>query len=165
MPEIVLSKNVPPLQRFWCRVEKTDDCWNWTGFLTKCGYGRFRGNDGRKILAHRFSWEFHRGPIPAGLLVLHQCDNRKCVNPDHLFIGDDAANCHDRNLKWRLAHKLTERQIHQIRFLSNFFNYSELSRMYCVHKDTVRLTAIGKIWKFVRDEAETFSTPSQIENP
>src|SRR5690242_13637610 len=121
MSEKRLTSRTPALQRFWSRVTKTDTCWLWTGFITKDGYGRFRGNDGRKTLAHRYSWELHVGPIPDGrVLVLHTCDNPPCVNPSHLFLGDDAANCFDRDTKWRLDHKLTEFEIHQIRHFSKF---------------------------------------------
>lgn len=68
--------------RFWERVEKTDDCWLWSGKLTKDGYGAMfaRGEHG----AHRVAWLLVRGPIPNGMTLDHLCRNRACVNPDHL---------------------------------------------------------------------------------
>jgi len=65
-------------------------CYEWTGYLSN-GYGSLN----RKA-AHRFSWELYNGPIPEGMQVLHKCDNRKCVCPNHLYLGDDSDNGIDR---------------------------------------------------------------------
>jgi hypothetical protein len=78
---------VPPAERFWSRVEKTDTCWLWRGTRHPGGYGRLSQKiDGvwRNIYAHRFSYELLVGPIPDGLQVDHLCRNRACVNPAHL---------------------------------------------------------------------------------
>lgn len=69
--------------RFWAKVDKSGDCWEWTAFLTPDGYGRF-GLDGAIVAAHRTAYELVVGPIPDGLQIDHLCRNRKCVNPDHL---------------------------------------------------------------------------------
>lgn len=73
----------PIEERFWARVAKTSTCWLWTGALSKSGYGVLHFG-GRKISAHRHSWQMHRGPMPEGLVTDHLCRVRHCVNPDHL---------------------------------------------------------------------------------
>lgn len=93
--------------RFWSKVLKTDTCWLWTG--ATCGgkwpYGKFgpggRGKSPQQ--AHRVSWKFANGEIPEGLWVLHKCDNPRCVNPDHLFLGLPLDNSQDMVRKGRSA--------------------------------------------------------------
>ncbi len=76
-------------------------CFNWTGKLHKQGYGVIWA--GKHILAHRFSWAIHNGEIPAGLNVLHKCDNPPCCNPNHLFLGTQSDNVRDMLKKGRCA--------------------------------------------------------------
>lgn len=90
-------------ERFWEKVQKADGdaCWEWTACLfTDSGYGCFSYE--RKLQgAHRVSWQLANGPIPDGLWVLHECDNRKCVRPDHLFLGTPTDNARDMVQKGR----------------------------------------------------------------
>jgi len=85
--------------RFWNKVKKSDGCWEWMG-ATSRGYGVF----GKNYLTHRLSYTLAYGEIPDGLLVCHHCDNRRCVRPDHLFIGTHHDNTQDMVRKGRARH-------------------------------------------------------------
>jgi hypothetical protein len=97
-------KQLSPYRRLFNRVKIDENgCWNYTGFKDKFGYGRLRGLDGHKILAHRLSYEENYGPIPEDMMVLHSCDNPACVNPEHLRLGTQTDNMQDmtgRKRQW-----------------------------------------------------------------
>src|SRR5229473_531412 len=97
-------KPIPLVERFWSKVRKSDGCWEWIAGKHRFGYGIIRdgGRGSRMRTAHRISWEFHNGSIPAGLWVLHRCDNPQCINPDHLFLGTQFDNMTDAARKGRI---------------------------------------------------------------
>lgn len=81
------------MKRFWDKVNKTETCWNWTASSRGVGYGAFK-YEGLVYDSHRFVWFLTYGSFPK-LLVLHKCDNRRCVNPEHLYEGTFKQNVRD----------------------------------------------------------------------
>ena len=120
-----MGKIIPLQERFERHVDRSGDCWLWTGSMNQAGYGQMRvGRRGRIFSVHRLSYEWKNGPIPDGLCVCHKCDNPSCVNPDHLFLGTYRDNTQDmirkgRHSKSRAPHtrvrKLTDDQVRAIR--------------------------------------------------
>lgn len=88
---------LPPEQRFWRSVQKTETCWLWTGSIGSSGYGQL-AVDGATLYAHRYAWTLaNQQPIPDGMHVDHKCFVRACVNPDHLQAVTHTENAQNHN--------------------------------------------------------------------
>ncbi len=128
----------------------TGGCMIWTAATTSDGYGYIRAW-GRMERAHRISWVMHKGPIPAGLQVLHRCDNPLCVNPGHLFLGTHAENMRDMAKKGRAASgdvngntKLTDIEVAEIRTMAGKMLQREIAALYGVNKNHVGVLIRGE---------------------
>jgi len=134
-------------------IDKTESCWNWIGRLNKFGYG-LTGVRGGSTLAHRTVWEMLVGPIPQGMCILHSCDNRKCVKPDHLRVGTQAENMADASKRKRFPcrrgeanerAKLNTSQVCEIRAETNMTNVA-LGKKYGVSDVQIGNIKRGKCW-------------------
>lgn len=128
-------------------------CWVWLGELDSGGYGTIKMG-GRMVKTHRASWIVSRGTIPGKLHVLHSCDVRCCINPDHLFLGTHTENMRDMVNKGRNADnrgirnghaKLTEAQVLEIRTLQG--SHAEIARRYGVGKSIISYIRRGEAWR------------------
>lgn len=121
-------------------------CWNWRGALNTSGYA-WMSFQGRSIAASRVAWLLVNGEIPDGLFVLHKCDNRMCINPEHLFLGTNADNMADMVAKGRSPKgraKLTPESVLIIR--SSDLPMDQLADMYGVTKNTVYYVKTKRTW-------------------
>lgn len=149
--------------RFWSKVNKNSEqgCWEWTGHCLQSGYGWFAVTTKLSRGAHRVS-AFMSGlleSLDSKLHVLHKCDNPKCVNPKHLFIGTNADNVADRVNKGRSGWevkagesngmaKLVKSQVLFIRglYASGVFSQSQLGRAFGVGQPTIHKIVHGQRW-------------------
>lgn len=136
--------------RFWEKVadRPEDDCWVWGGHFDGKGYGQLRigsrtNGTRRGARAHRLSWEVNCGPVPDGQQVLHKCDNRKCVNPKHLFLGTHLDNMVDMARKGRNIQKLSVEQVIEIREQKGLRG-REVAKMFGVSEGMVSMIRSGK---------------------
>lgn len=158
------TSNLSVEDRFWEKVDvrSKDECWNWLGIITPKGYGHFRVTSKGMTRSHRFSYEIAFGKIPDGFLVLHKCDNRKCVNPSHLFLGTNDDNMKDMARKGRgrtlirlgedsPVHKLTLKDVMEIRELysTGQYTYLQLSDRFNITYQHVGSVVTRKTWKHV----------------
>jgi hypothetical protein len=147
------------VDRFWRYVIKgaPETCWEWVGRIHEGGYGHFTANKGKQWQAHRFSWVLVNGEIPSGMFICHKCDNRKCVNPEHLFLGTHNDNMQDMINKGRQNKVFGESHCRAILTKENVVairqskeSYKILAEKYSVSCSTIVLAANGTNWKDVK---------------
>lgn len=155
--------------RFWLLVYKrgpipdnkpcVGNCWIWLGHTMTGGYGIY-GKKKERIGAHRMAWIFTNGSIPSGMNICHKCDNKICVNPEHLFLGTTLDNVRDMIQKGRrVGHrgetspsaKLTGVRVERIRneYTRGGITCKELAKEYGVSISTIRSAIKGRTWKHV----------------
>lgn len=142
-------------------AENSFGCWIWNKCTTPLGYGVIMVN-GRTEQAHRASYQEFIGEIPKGLHVLHECDVRNCINPDHLFLGTQQDNMDDMIKKGRRhsskgsdnpSHKLTEEDVKQIRKLckEGKVQQKEIAVKFFVDSTTISNINTRKTWKHIKE--------------
>lgn len=153
------------LQRFWDKVDiKTEnECWNWkasTRGHSTHDYGRFYFRKTR-IQSHRVAWIISFGEIPIGLKVCHKCDNPKCVNPNHLFLGTQEDNMKDCKKKGRTGQNLTcgttrynakvnDQKVKIIRAMfDNGYTNKGLSKMFEIAPSTICDIVKRRTWRHI----------------
>lgn len=122
--------------------EPNSGCYLWFGATNVDGYGRFNLN-GKIENAHRAAFMQANGRIPAGMLVLHSCDNRACVNPEHLRLGSDADNAKDKIKRLRVPRKISDADVEEIRAASG--RYRDIADAYGISASYVSLIKDGKV--------------------
>jgi hypothetical protein len=145
-------------------VDPKTGCWNWVRAIKKRGgYGLCTVRQIGEELAHRIAYIAYIGDIPRSMCVCHTCDNRRCVNPDHLFLGSNAENSRDRNEKGRHSYgdrspraKLSEEQVLEIHRLykTGGNTAKKLAARYGVSDSTVRHISYGTRWAHVKKKID-----------
>ena len=144
------------VERFNAKWQTADNgCWLWTASLAGKGYGQLKIPGERKqVYAHRLAWLIHRGPIPDGKEVCHDCDTPRCVNPDHLFVGTRRDNQQDMKAKGRHLYgernamaKLTNKKVREIRRLNGArLSQRQIAKIFGVSPMTIGRVIRGERW-------------------
>ena len=145
--------------RVYAKITIPDDdgCWPWNGYRDAKGYGSVHV-EGQTEKAHRVAYFIEHGYIPEGMHVLHRCDNPPCCRPDHLFLGTNEENVHDKVAKGRdikvhgeRHHRavLKESDVREIRLLEGILTQEQLSEGFGVSKRQIGRIQRGEAWAHV----------------
>lgn len=164
-PDIAVNHDAAVLARFWSRVSFGEGCWEWQGSALRrasgiASYGVFSlGKRGKQILAHRFSYQIAHGTIDEGLVIRHQCDNPKCVRPDHLIIGTQADNLADMRSRGRaffntfpkgVCHPNAKIDTEIVRIIRKLraegLSFAKIGAKVGLHPSTIHDIVTGKTW-------------------
>ncbi len=135
--------------------DQSSECQEYTGPLSSEGYGLVYIGNRKRAYAHRLAYAMGHGIDPAGLQVCHTCDNRRCVNPEHLFLGSMKENQEDKVRKGRQQRgeghwnqRLTEKDVESIRaMLRDGMGPTGISRQFNVHPQTIGDIKAGRTWR------------------
>jgi hypothetical protein len=135
------------------RINKVNGCWEWVGKITNSGYGQTTHQRKYKT-THRLSYEIFKGPIGKGKIVCHSCDNKKCINPDHLWLGTQKENIQDALKKNRCGmQKLKIEDIDIIRrMVDEGINPIEIGDIFGVKKQAIYCIKYRKTWNLTQDK-------------
>ena len=156
--ELTDEQNLERIKKYFNKyVIKQEGCWDWSGTIQWTGYATL--NIRPPIKAHRASWILNYGSIPEGKLVCHTCDNRKCTNPEHLWLGTYEENIADKFKKGRSntpkgsqlkVSQLNEEQVLEIKvFLKNGLTCGEIARQYGVSRKIISRIKNNDTWKHI----------------
>jgi len=148
------------IARFWTHVRKRgpDECWNWQASIINGGYGQVQlANPRRMVLAHRLAYAAAYGEVPSGKQVHHRCDNRRCCNPAHLWVGTQHDNIADAIAKGRYKAagehnpkaKIGPDEVRQIRKLAGASSQREIAERFGVSQQNVSAILRRETWRDV----------------
>ena len=125
-------------------------CWLWTESINNSGYGT-NWFEGKAECAHRTSWIIHNGRIPKGNYVLHKCDVRHCVNPDHLFLGTQKENLLDMARKGRSTSRFSETEVRAMKEMRLAgMTLKTIGEAFGVRRQTIHEIVKGHTWSHIR---------------
>lgn len=157
-----MFRNKTAIQRFEMQVKKRENgCWEWTGGVDQDGYGSFRAEANGQIFhrVHRWSWAFHNNQqVPKHGFICHTCDNPRCANPEHLFLGDATINNADKMSKGRFRVARGEKGGHAVltyeqarAILSDPRPYAAIAYEYGVKPSTIGSIKQRISWRDIDD--------------
>ena len=167
------------LKRFLSKIDKKENgCWIWTGAKDGSGYGqvRLRRLYFTLLTTHRVSYRHFKGEIPKGMFVCHSCDQRDCVNPNHLFLGTHQDNMNDMVNKGRSKHldvigvknpnsTLTEEDVHKIIKMLPTHSNKKIAEIFNVTHSMISCIRRGKSWTHItKFTTKTFKKYKSMKN-